>query len=108
MRAVHATFEKGGFTFENGIDDMQNRLARGGLRVAEHLFEWFDEYIGYHRESGLVVKVDDDLMSATRQLMMDVRFAKPVSQFADFVQWDRAGRTQAIASGVDFDLFAGQ
>jgi len=76
MRPSHATFAGGGFTFENGIDEMQSRLATGRLKVAEHLFEWFDEYQGYHREKGLVVKVDDDILSATRQLVMDIRFAK--------------------------------
>jgi len=101
MRPTHATFDGGGFKFENGIDDMQNRLARGGLRVAEHLHDWFDEYLGYHRENGLVVKVDDDLLSATRQLCMDLRFAKSAIAGTTF---RRPVNTEQVADGVDFDL----
>lgn len=66
----------GGFGFEAGIMDMERRLSEGRLKVARHLSDWFDEYRMYHREDGKVVKVDDDLMSATRILLMMLRHAK--------------------------------
>jgi phage terminase large subunit-like protein len=106
MRPTHATFEGGGFTFENGIDRMLQRFAGGRLKVASHLQEWFDEYQGYHREKGLVVKVDDDLLSATRQAVMDIRFARVPEKFTEL---RRPGTTaQQVAAGTDFDLFTGQ
>jgi len=47
--------------------DRHGRTAGGEkAQGAAHLFEWFDEYGGYHRKDGKVVKIDDDLMSATR------------------------------------------
>lgn len=107
MRPTHATFPGGGFTFENGIDELQNRFAAKQLVVAEHLFEWFDEYQGYHREKGLVVKVDDDLLSATRQLVMDIRYARTPAEFGGFIEWKRRDRTASHAAGSDFDLFTG-
>lgn len=106
MRPTHATFDGGGFTFENGLDEMQNRLASGRLKVAEHLYDWFDEYQGYHREKGLVVKVDDDLLSASRQAVMDIRFAKvPLQGGRSFRRG--SGDAPQTATGTDFDLFTG-
>jgi phage terminase large subunit-like protein len=76
MRPTHATFSGGGFNFEAGLAEMEQRFASGRLKVADHLFEWYDEYANYFRDKGLVTKVDDDLMSATRVLCMDIRYAK--------------------------------
>jgi len=111
MRGTHATFEGGGITFENGIDEMLRRLAGGRLKVAEHLFDWFDEYQGYHREKGLVVKVDDDLLSATRQIVMDIRFAKVALDGGLSFRRTSAAATFAIGTpnhpGGDMDAFSG-
>lgn len=106
MRPSHATFQGGGFNFENGIDDMQQRFAGGRLRVAEHLHEYFDEYMGYHRDKGLVVKVDDDLLSATRQVVMDIRSARTPLSGVSFRR--PLGERSAIADGTDFDVFTGE
>jgi phage terminase large subunit-like protein len=76
MRHEHTTFKDGGYSFEAGIADMEQRFATGRLKVAKHLSEWFDEYRNYHRVNGLVMKADDDLMSATRGLCMGIRFAR--------------------------------
>jgi hypothetical protein len=76
MLPTHATFPNGGFDFEAGISAMAIRLADGKLRVARHLHEWFGEYRMYHRgEDGLVNKINDDLISATRILCMSIRRA---------------------------------
>lgn len=103
MRPTHATFHIGGYGFEDGLTDMENRFAQGRLRVAKHLVEWFDEYRGYHRVNGLVRKIDDDLLSATRVLCMDIRHAKVPEKFAVPV---RPGQTAGVAAGTDFDVFA--
>jgi hypothetical protein len=105
MRPTHATFPDGGYNFEAGITVLEERLASGKLRVAAHLVEWLDEYSGYHRVNGLVNKVDDDLLSATRVGCMDLRYAKMQEQFP---QYRSASSTEAIADGVDFDVFTGQ
>jgi hypothetical protein len=74
--------------------------AAGGGAPAE----WFDEYLGYHRVNGLVHKVDDDLLSATRVLCMDIRHAKVVDKFAPPRGLGGAGARSQLADGVDFDL----
>jgi phage terminase large subunit-like protein len=61
---------------EAGLMDMLDRMQTGRLKVFEHLNEWFEEFLLYHREEGKIVKLQDDLMSATRYALMMLRFAK--------------------------------
>jgi phage terminase large subunit-like protein len=104
VRASHATFRDGGIALEAGITEMEQRFATGRLKVAAHLTEWFDEYIGYHRVDGLIHKVDDDLLSATRVGLMDLRYAKPLGPHGLF----RPPPGARIPINNDFDLFTGQ
>lgn len=68
--------EQSTVSVEAGNMDMLNRLQTGRLRVADHLNDWFEEYRLYHRdEDGKLVKEFDDLMSATRYMLMMLRFA---------------------------------
>jgi phage terminase large subunit-like protein len=105
LRPTHATFSTGGFNFEAGIQEMENRFAGGRLLIASHLNEVFDEYANYHRVDGLVFKVDDDLMSAIRTLCTDIRHAKAVEGFGRFRRQPEAGSQARLAKGLDFDLF---
>lgn len=61
---------------EAGLMDMLERMETGRFFVFKHLTEWFDEFRLYHRKDGRVVKLNDDLMSATRYGVMSLRFAK--------------------------------
>lgn len=76
MLQDHAKFADGSIGFEAGISAMQTRFQARQLRVFSNCGEWFEEFRAYHRENGLVVKVDDDIMSATRVGLMALRFAK--------------------------------
>lgn len=78
MLPMHATHKDGSTSTEAGIADMDNRMATGRLKIASHLHEWFSEYRMYHREDGQIVKLNDDLMSATRVACMMVRYARSV------------------------------
>ena len=102
MLPSHATFPDGGYNFEAGIAEMQTRMEAGQFKVAAHLADWFEEQRNYHREAGLVVKVHDDLMSASRVGIMARRFGKPLPLIGGKFQ---RRRTQAVAAGVDFDVF---
>jgi hypothetical protein len=102
MRPTHATFKDGSIALEAGITEMENRFATGRLKIASHLTEIFDEYVGYHRINNLIHKVDDDLLSAIRCGIMDLRFAKPLGPAGNFA---RSNEPQ-LAKGLDFDLFA--
>jgi Terminase RNaseH-like domain len=64
------------YATEPGIMEMLQRMRTGRLKVAAHLSEWFGEFRNYHRKDGLVVKLNDDLMSATRIAIMMRRYAR--------------------------------
>lgn len=82
MLPNRATFEDGTNGVEAGISDMLIRMQTGRLRVFSHLNEWFEEFRMYHRKNGIIVKIDDDLMSATRYALMMRRFAKTGAEAA--------------------------
>lgn len=98
--ATHETTE--GFAVEPGITSLENRMRRGGFKVARHLLQWWEEYRTYHREKGLIVKRRDDLMDATRYAHMMRRHAKMRPrefsgqhvQMADYDVWNPGGRLQ--------------
>lgn len=76
MLPEHAAFEDGGNGVEAGLMIMLDRMQTARLKVFVHLAEWFEEFRLYHRKDGLVVKLADDLMSATRYGLMCLRFAE--------------------------------
>lgn len=65
----------GGNGVEAGVLDLLDRMQTGRFKVFSHLNDWFEEFRMYHREDGKIVKLDDDLMSATRYANMMKRFA---------------------------------
>ncbi|PZQ77950.1 MAG: DNA packaging protein [Variovorax paradoxus] len=79
-RATHPPAEgeeegTGGNGVEAGVLDMLDRMQTGRLKVFAHLNDWFEEFRMYHREDGKIVKLDDDLLSATRYASMMKRHA---------------------------------
>ena len=70
---------------EAGISEMLDRMLTGRLKVAAHLNDWFDEFRLYHRKDGKVVKEYDDLLSATRYLLMMLRYA--ITKPAPSTEW---------------------
>jgi hypothetical protein len=92
MLDVHATWPDGSISTEAGILEWDERERTGRLKVARHLNEWLEERRFYHRKDGQIVKIKDDLMSATRFALMMKRYAKAVTLGSD---------------GADFDLFTG-
>jgi phage terminase large subunit-like protein len=66
----------GGYGVEAGLMMMLDRMQLGQLKVAKHLNDWWEEFRLYHRKDGKIVKVGDDLLSATRIGLMMLRKAK--------------------------------
>ena len=85
----HTTTSK--VSVEAGISEMLDRMLTGRIKVAAHLRDWFDEFRLYHRKDGKIVKEYDDLLSATRYLMMMLRYAKTKPAISD----DFKGRPRA-------------
>jgi hypothetical protein len=52
------------------------RMQTGRFKVASHLEDWFKEQGSYHMKDGKIVALSDDLLSATRYGVMDLRMAR--------------------------------
>jgi phage terminase large subunit-like protein len=76
MLPTHATFTVGGYSTEAGIMDVLGRMRDGRFKAAAHLWDFWDEFRTYHRDEGKIVKVNDDIMSATRIGVMMIRKAQ--------------------------------
>lgn len=103
MLPTHATHPDGGLSTEAVVLEMQQRFETGRLKVANHLSDFLNEFDTYHRKDGLIVKVKDDILSATQKGVMMKRFARNVPLGSTVGQRKRPG--QGVASDVDFDLF---
>jgi hypothetical protein len=73
---MHASFPDGSTGLEAGIFEMLDRMQTGRWKVFRHLADWFEEFRLYHRKDGRVVKLADDLLSASRYAQMTLRFAE--------------------------------
>jgi phage terminase large subunit-like protein len=82
MTSNNASHAEGGNGVEAGIVDLLERMQTGRLKVFAHLNDWLSEMRVYHRNDGIIVKENDDLMDAMRYAFMMKRFAitKPKAQ----------------------------
>jgi phage terminase large subunit-like protein len=78
MLADYAMWPDGSNGVEAGVYEIRDLMSKGKFKVFRGLREWFDEFTQYHRDDrGNIVKIRDDLMSATRYAYMMRRFAVP-------------------------------
>jgi len=103
MLPTHATFPTGGYGTEAGVREMLVRMRSQRFFVFEDQREWFEEAASYYRKDGLIVKKGDDILSATRIGVMQIRSAKQVALGSK--RPDPKGRGSGVARDVDFDLF---
>lgn len=75
MLKERATFDDGTNGVEAGIMDMIDRMQTGRWKVAKSCENWLREFRIYHRKDGLIVKLDDDCISASRYALMMLRYA---------------------------------
>jgi hypothetical protein len=77
MLPVKATFEDGSNSVEAGVIEILDRMQTGRFKVFSNCGLWFGEFRIYHRDkdTGLIVKEHDDLISASRYAYMMRRFA---------------------------------
>ena len=63
---------------ERGIDEILERLKTGRFKVFKTCESWLHERRNYHRKEGLIVKIDDHLLDATRTAVMGLRYASRI------------------------------
>lgn len=66
---------EGGNRVEPELLSMLDYMQTGRFKVFSNLADWFEEFRMYHRKDGKIVKLDDDLMAATRYAFMMRRHA---------------------------------
>src|SRR6185295_15183225 len=75
MLPDRATFEDGTNGVEAGVPGRLGGRQTGRWKVFSTCGSWFGEFRLYHREDGRIVKLNDDLISASRYAYMMRRFA---------------------------------
>ncbi len=77
---MHAQFPRGGHSTEAAVLELQQRFEKGagpgGIRISADLQDLFGELRMYHRKDGLLVKQNDDLISALFKCLMMKRYGK--------------------------------
>lgn len=87
---------EGGLSVDAGLISMLTRMETGRLKIFKTCRDWFEEKRMYHRKDGKVVRVNEDIMSATRYAHQMLRFAMP----------RRDRQTQVVLqSDIDFDPY---
>lgn len=79
MLAEKASFDDGSNGVEAGLMDMLDRMKTGRWKVFRTCSKWLEEFRMYHRKDGKVVKLKDDVISASRYALMMKRFAETKS-----------------------------
>jgi phage terminase large subunit-like protein len=105
----HAQFPDGSVSTEAAVMELLTRMQSRRFLVSASCHLWFEEFRSYHRKDGKIVKLHDDLMSATRHGIMMLRHAKPgplgpTRGRTPGSQW----RNHYAPGGNDFDLFTGR
>lgn len=104
MLPDRATFDDGSNGLEAGVAEMLTRMQTMRLKVFSHLEEWFEEFRLYHRKDGIIVKLNDDILSATRYAMMMRRKAKTQEEAESRI---RGNRMPTVPSFGVFDQVTG-
>jgi phage terminase large subunit-like protein len=72
----YAQWHDGSVGVEAGLLDMLDRMETNRWKVFDTCIEWLEEFRTYHRDKGKIVKLDDDVLSASRYAHMMLRFAE--------------------------------
>ena len=103
MIAEHSTWPTGGYGREPAVLEIEQRATMGKFKVASHLSDWFQEARMYHRKDGQIVRVEDDLMSATEKVVMMKRHARAVGLGSKVVK----RRPGLVALGTEDEQYWG-
>lgn len=96
MAATHAQFPDGGNGVEAGLMAILQRMQTGRFKVFSHLEDWWSEFRLYHRKDGIIVKERDDLMDASRYMVMMLRIAEaPDTSLESWEREDDRGRDES-------------
>ena len=76
MMRSHSTFKEGGYSTEACVQILMSRMQTGRFKCFEHLDQFWNEVSMYHRKDGLLVKKNDDIISALFKALMMLRHSR--------------------------------
>jgi phage terminase large subunit-like protein len=98
MLGTHAQNKGGGFHVEPAIEEMAGYMKRGCFTIASHMSEFAEEFLSYHRDEDYkIVRLRDDLISATRYAFMMRRSGKVLETCEEY------GRAPGVDTGMAYD-----
>lgn len=80
MLPQHATFQHGGISIEAGVSLLLARMNKRQFKAFKTLDSWWHEFSTYHRKDGLLVRRNDDLISAVLKALMMLRYSRVNSE----------------------------
>lgn len=122
MLPKHAENKGGGIHVEPAIEELCSYMKRGTFAVANHMSEFGEEFLNYHRDEDFkIVKLRDDLLSSMRYAFMMRRSGKLLDACEQYGRAPGVGTPEmfdprprsgpstmgngGLATGIDFDLF---
>lgn len=88
MLPERASFADGDSGLEAGVSEMLSRMKTGRWKVFTSCGGWISEFQIYHRKDGVIEKIRDDRLCASRYALMMLRFAA-VKPLGGWVSPDR-------------------
>ena len=98
MLGEHAQFPGGGFSTEAGVLDLDTAMREGRFFINRQFADFFQEYRLYRRDEkdNKIIKVNDDIMSATRIAWMMRRLGRAVPLGSKFARPRRDEQAEII------------
>ena len=97
QQQLQAIYKKHGLKMLFQHAQFEDGTKTGRWKVFAHLADWFEEFELYHRKDGLIVKLNDDLISASRYGLMMKRYAitKPVKKLQE-IEYEGPRRSDGL------------
>jgi phage terminase large subunit-like protein len=119
MLPKHAENKGGGIHVEPAIEELCSFMKRGCFVIANHMSEFGEEFLNYHRDEDYkIVKLRDDLLSSMRYAFMMRRNGKQLDTCETYGRAPGVGSPEVwnprpsprherpqLATGIDFPLF---
>ena len=108
VNAQHARTKEGSNKREDGVAVMREFMNDRKFFVSDHLHGWFSQYSNYHYDDhGKIKQSFCDLLDATRTAVVDLRYARALSEYDQIPRRGRAQQQRAapirIAKGATGD-----
>ncbi len=116
MLPTHAQFETGGYNREAIVAEITQLCRLGKFKIARHLSDLLQEWQLFHRKDGVIVAVEDDILSAVEKCVLAKKHARPAALGSKlpnphahgvWVEDRSTGRRVQVADGTQNESYFG-